>query len=124
MPQAQQIKQKLDELSADFSVCGGKFNKEIKYAGNHWEQLLECLKHGYTKLDTNELENRFRPTAIGKKNWLFVGHPEAGHKGAIIYTLMTNCSLSMQSARLHTPRNPSRQLAMAILIVAVGSIVW
>jgi hypothetical protein len=24
------------------------------------------------------MENAIRPTAIGKKNWLFVGHPEAG----------------------------------------------
>jgi transposase len=91
LPQAHRIKQKLDELSVDFSVRGEKFNLAVKYALNRWSALLECLKHGHTRLDTNELENRFRPSAIGKKNWLFVGHPEAGEKGAIIYTLMANC---------------------------------
>jgi len=30
-------------------------------------------------------------TALGKKNWLFVGHPEAGERSAIIYTLLGSC---------------------------------
>ena len=91
LPIAEQLKAKFDQLSADLSVRGERFNKAIKYANNRWQQLLECLRHGHTRLDTNEIENRFRPTAIGKKNWLFVGHPQAGQKGAIIYTLLINC---------------------------------
>ena len=39
----------------------------------------------------NQIENAIRPTAIGKKNWLFIGHPEAGEKSAILYTLIENC---------------------------------
>jgi hypothetical protein len=26
-----------------------------------------------------------------KKNWLFVGHPEAGERSAVIYTLVGSC---------------------------------
>jgi hypothetical protein len=37
------------------------------------------------------VENAIRPTAIGKKNWLFVGEAGAGQRGAIIYTLIESC---------------------------------
>jgi transposase len=38
------------------------------------------------------MENAIRPTAIGKKNWLFVGHPEAGKRAAIIYSVLISCT--------------------------------
>jgi len=31
------------------------------------------------------------PTALGKKNWLFVGEADAGQRGAIIYTVVESC---------------------------------
>lgn len=34
------------------------------------------------------MENAIRPTAVGKKNSLFIGHPEAGERSAVIYTLL------------------------------------
>jgi hypothetical protein len=37
------------------------------------------------------VENAIRPTAIGKKNWLFIGEAEAGQRSAIIYTLIECC---------------------------------
>jgi hypothetical protein len=33
-------------------------------------------------------ENAIRPTAVGKKNWLFIGHPKAGQRSAILYTII------------------------------------
>ena len=39
----------------------------------------------------NLTENVIRPTAIGKKNWLFFGSPDSGWKAALIYTLIGNC---------------------------------
>jgi hypothetical protein len=32
-----------------------------------------------------------RPTALGKKNWLFIGDAEAGQRSAIIYTIIESC---------------------------------
>jgi hypothetical protein len=40
------------------------------------------------EIDNNLIENAIRPSVIGKKNWLFVGHPEAGERSAVIYTLL------------------------------------
>jgi hypothetical protein len=37
------------------------------------------------------IKNAIRPTAVGKKNWLFVGEAGAGQRGAIIYTLIESC---------------------------------
>lgn len=37
------------------------------------------------------MENAIRPTAVGKRNWLFVGEAEAGDRSAIIYTIIESC---------------------------------
>ena len=45
---------------------------------------------GRLKID-NGVENAIRPTAVGKKNWLFVGHAETGQRSAILYSLIESC---------------------------------
>src|SRR5271154_4627483 len=35
--------------------------------------------------------NAIRPSALGKKNFLFIGHPNAGERSAVIYTLPGSC---------------------------------
>ncbi len=42
-------------------------------------------------MDNNLVENAIRPSAIGKKNWLFIGHPDAGQRTAILYSLLVSC---------------------------------
>ena len=37
------------------------------------------------------IKNAIRPSAIGKKNWLFIGHPDAGQRSAILYSLVVSC---------------------------------
>jgi hypothetical protein len=37
------------------------------------------------------IENAIRPAALGKKNFLFIGHPEAGWRSAVIYSMMGSC---------------------------------
>jgi hypothetical protein len=43
------------------------------------------------QIDNNLVENSIRPTAVGKKNWLFIGDREAGWRSAVIYLIITNC---------------------------------
>ena len=43
------------------------------------------------EIDNNLVENAIRPTAIGNKNWLFVGDADAGERSAIIYTIIESC---------------------------------
>jgi hypothetical protein len=63
----------------------------IDYALGQWTTLQVYLSDGRIELDNNLVENAIRPTAIGKKNWLFIGIADAGQRGAIIYTLIENC---------------------------------
>src|SRR5471032_2031212 len=37
------------------------------------------------------IKNAIRPTALGKKNWLFVGQAETGQRSAILYTVVECC---------------------------------
>jgi len=65
--------------------------KACDYLLKYWEPLTRHLEHGETRLDNNLVENAIRPSAIGKKNWLFVGHPGAGQRSAIIYSIVISC---------------------------------
>jgi transposase len=63
----------------------------IDYALSQWSTLEIFLKDGRVEIDNNLVENAIRPTAVGKKNWLFIGEAGAGQRGAIIYTLIESC---------------------------------
>jgi hypothetical protein len=63
----------------------------IAYTLGQWEGLQVYLGDGRVEVDNNPVENAIRPTAIGKKNWLFVGEARAGQRGAILYTLIECC---------------------------------
>ncbi len=39
----------------------------------------------------NNCERKIRPTAVGKKNWFFVGEATAGQRSAVIYTIIESC---------------------------------
>ena len=63
----------------------------IDYALGQWPTLTVYLDDGRVEIDNNLVENAIRPTAIGKKNWLFIGDAEAGQRSAIIYTVIESC---------------------------------
>jgi transposase len=63
----------------------------LDYALGQWRNLQLFLKDGRLEIDNNLVENAIRPTALGKKNWLFVGEAEAGDRGAIIYSIVESC---------------------------------
>jgi transposase len=66
-------------------------SKAIDYALGQWTALEFYLSDGRVEIDNNLVENAIRPTAIGKKNWLFIGEAGAGQRGAIFYTIIESC---------------------------------
>ena len=40
--------------------------------------------NGQLPMDNNRIENQIRPWALGRKNWLFAGSPQAGERAADI----------------------------------------
>ena len=65
--------------------------KACDYLLRFWQPLMRHFESGETRIDNNLVENAIRPSAIGKKNWLFIGHPEAGQRSAIIYSIVVSC---------------------------------
>lgn len=64
----------------------------IEYPLSQWPALEVYLENGRVELDNNLVENAIRPTAIGKKNCIFIGDANAGERSAIIYTIIESCS--------------------------------
>jgi len=69
--------------------------RAIDYTLNLWPKLETFLHHGQVEADNNLIENAIRPTAVGKKNWLFIGGEDTGERSAILYTLI-------ESAKRHS----------------------
>jgi len=58
--------------------------KAVAYTLNMWQKLARCLEYGHVELSNNLAENSMRPVALGRKNWIHVGSPNAGPKVAAI----------------------------------------
>jgi transposase len=65
--------------------------KAISYALGQWEALEVYLQDAQIEIDNNLVENAIRPTALGKKNWLFFGNANAGERSAVIYSIIESC---------------------------------
>jgi hypothetical protein len=63
----------------------------IDYVLKRWTALSQFITDGTLEIDNNGIENSIRPSALGKRNWMFIGHPEAGERSAVIYTLLGSC---------------------------------
>jgi len=84
------IKRILD-YSRDRELPEGKLGTAIGYGLNQWPELIEYLNHGEVQISNNLVENAVRPVALGRKNWLFIGHQDAGENTAIIYSMLGSC---------------------------------
>ncbi len=65
-----------------------RLGRAIDYTLTLWDRLLLFVERGEIEIDNNLTENGIRPTAVGKKNWLFVGSETTGQRAAIIYTMV------------------------------------
>jgi hypothetical protein len=83
--------QKAMEVVRRRTLPSGLLGEAIDYVLRRWKTFTRFVQDGRLEIDNNLIENAIRPSALGKKNWLFVGHPEAGQRSAIFYTLLGNC---------------------------------
>jgi transposase len=70
---------------------GGKLAQACDYALGQWSRWEEYVRDGEIEIDNNWCEGSMRPLALGRKNWLHVGRPEAGPKLAAIASLVETC---------------------------------
>jgi transposase len=64
----------------------------IGYARSNWQALTRYLDNGVLEIDNNTAERALRRVALGRKNWLFAGSDEGGHRAATIYSLVASCA--------------------------------
>ena len=73
---------------------GSAIAKAIDYSLNHWVGLGRYLLDGDVPIDNNYVENRIRPWALGRKNWLFIGSQLAGERAAVVMSLLQSAKLN------------------------------
>jgi transposase len=66
----------------------GLLGKALHYALSNWSKLIRYLEDGHIPIDNNLAENAIRPFVVGRKNWLFAGHPNGAHAAATLYSLI------------------------------------
>jgi transposase len=81
-------------LQRQRATDGTAIAKAIDYSLGRWPALIRFLDDGTLPVDNNWVENRIRPIALGRSNWLFAGSLRAGKRAAAVMSLI-------QSARLN-----------------------
>jgi transposase len=69
----------------------GPMGEAIHYALSQWDALTLFLIDPHLPVDNNASERALRVAALGRKNFLFVGHDEAGENLAGLYSLIATC---------------------------------
>jgi transposase len=73
---------------------GSAIANAIDYSLNHWVGLGRYLLDGDVPIDNNYVENRIRPWALGRRNWLFIGSQLAGQRAAVVMSLLQSAKLN------------------------------
>ena len=69
-------------------LAGSKLAKAITYAVNQREPLSAFLLDGRIEISTNRIENKIRPFACGRKNWLFSDTVDGARASAVAYSVI------------------------------------
>jgi len=66
--------------------------KAMEYLKTQWPKILELFNNGRYELDNNLIENKIRPLALGRKNYLFAGSHEGAQRIAMMYSFLGTCA--------------------------------
>ncbi len=86
------MKRRALELRANSRLLPqSSLGKALNYFLNEYTAAVGYLRDGRFEVDNNLVENDVRPSVVGRKRWLFIGHPDAGWRSAVIYTIIQSC---------------------------------
>lgn len=71
---------------------GSATAKALDYSLNRWAALTRFVDDAAVPIDNNHVENKIRPIALGRKNWLFAGSLRSGQRAAAIMSLIHSAS--------------------------------
>jgi len=86
----QALKSEAEELKPKL-LPKSTMGKAISYFIDEYDALTGYLRDARYQIDNNLVENAIRPTAVGRRRWLFIGHPAAGWRSAVIYSILVSC---------------------------------
>lgn len=78
-----------DAVSVPRVLPKSDFAQAVNYLNNHWQQLQLYTTNGSIPIDNNDVEQLMKQVAVGRKNWLFLGSPDAGERAATLMTLIS-----------------------------------
>lgn len=93
LPVLKQFKKWLDDkepIVPPKSLLG----KAIGYSLDNWQRLIVYVEDGRLKPDNNAAENAIRPFVVGRKNWLFAGHPRGAEASATFFSLIETAKVN------------------------------
>ena len=73
------------------NLSKGGIGKALSYAHNHLPRLGAYLDDGRIEIDNNLIENKIRPLALGRKNYLFAGSRQGARRAAMLYSFFGSC---------------------------------
>jgi transposase len=99
-PLLETIREKI-EAAREQALPAGKLGGAVAYTLAFWERLKRFLDYPELELSTNLAENSMRGVALGRKNWIHIGSPQAGPKVAAILSVVETCRRLKISARAY-----------------------
>lgn len=90
LPLLQQIKDWIEEQSIQV-LPQSPIGKAMYYYQAQWEKLKQVAQDARLQLDNNLIENKIRPLALGRKNYLFAGSHQGAQRIAMMYTFFGTC---------------------------------
>ncbi len=79
------------EAAQSAALPSSALTKACHYALALWRKLTCFLEYPELEISTNLAENSMRPVALGRKNWIHIGSPQAGPKVAAILSVVESC---------------------------------
>ena len=79
------------ETARGAALPASALGKAANYTLALWQKLTRFLDYPELELSNNLAENSMRGVAVGRKNWIHVGSPEAGPRVAAILSVLETC---------------------------------
>jgi transposase len=89
-PRLDEVRKQI-EAARSTALPGGALAKACNYTFTLWDKLTRFLEYPELELSNKLAENSMRPVAIGRRNWIHVGSPQAGPKIAAILSVVESC---------------------------------
>lgn len=68
-----------------------QIGKAVGYLLSQMHKMESILDHGNVEMDNNLIENKIRPLALGRKNYMFAGSHDGAERLAMMYSFMATC---------------------------------